>query len=372
MVLEVVIIFNRVISSEKIFEIENSSIIDLRSESEFKSGTIFGAINIPILNDKEREKVGYTYVNENISEAKRLAIRYASPRLEEIFNKFSDEFSRGKNLILFCARGGMRSGTVHNFFNSIGIRNYKLDKGYKGYRKFLIDTFATLLDKINFIVIHGKTGIGKTKILKFLENDGYPVIDLERAANHRASFLGGVNLGEQNSQKQFESIVFHDLMKIVKRADISNGDRINVFIEGESKRIGKIILPENLFNAMLNGVHLFVDLPKEIRIENLMEDYFKINNEEFRMGNYEIDNEILKEFEDSMKFLGKYTSSIEMEKYFKFFRNGNYKELALELIDNYYDPKYLNSMKKYNFEFKIMVKDLEQFLKKMKDIYKDI
>lgn len=370
--MEVEIIFNRVIGAEKIFEIENSCLIDLRSESEFKSGTISGAINVPILNDKEREEVGYTYVNENISDAKRLAIKYASLRLEEIFNKFSEEFAQGKNLILFCARGGMRSGTVHNFFNSIGIKNYKLDKGYKGYRKFLRDTFPILLDKINFIVIHGKTGIGKTKILKSLKEEGYPVIDLENAANHRASFLGGVNLGAQNSQKQFESIVFHDLMKVIRNADFSNGDRINVFVEGESKRIGKIILPEYLFNAMVNGIHLRVDLPNEIRIENLMEDYFKINNEDFRLGNYEIDNEILKDFENSMKSLEKYASSGEMRKYFDFFRNGNYRELALELIENYYDPKYLNSMKKHKFEFEFQVENLEQFLTEMRKVYSNV
>ena len=109
----------------------------------------------------------------------------------------------------------MRSFSVHNLFNSIGIKNYKLDKGYKGYRKFLRDKFPEILQKINFVVIHGKTGIGKTKVLNMLKNEGYPVIDLESAANHRASFLGGVNLGEQNSQKQFESTVFHKVIEIV-------------------------------------------------------------------------------------------------------------------------------------------------------------
>lgn len=247
---------------------QNNFVVDLRSESEFKGGTISNAINMPILNDKEREEVGYTYVNKSIFDAKKLALKYAGYKLENIFNKLSFELSQDKNIILFCARGGMRSESVHSLFNSIGIKNYKLNKGYKGYRKFVCDEFPKILEKINFIVIHGKTGIGKTKILGDLKKCGYPVVDLEMAANHRASFLGGVNLGEQNSQKQFESIVFSELMEINRSVKFIEKQKINVFIEGESKRIGKIILPECLFNAMNNGIHICVDLPIEVRIKN--------------------------------------------------------------------------------------------------------
>lgn len=223
---------------------DNVCVIDVRSEDEFKNGTISGAINIPILNNKEREEVGFTYVNKSVCDAKRLALRYAGYKLEDIFNKVSEVFENNKEIVFFCARGGMRSLTVHNLFNSIGIKNYKLDMGYKGYRKFLRENFENYLKNIRFIVIHGKTGIGKTKILKELKTQGYPVIDLERAANHRASFLGGVNLGEQNSQKNFESIIFHDILEIIKTNKCDDSEKIHVFIEGESKRIGKIIIPE--------------------------------------------------------------------------------------------------------------------------------
>lgn len=324
------------------------------------------------MNDRERQEVGYIYVNENIFDAKKLALKYAGYKLENIFERLSFEFSQNKNIILFCARGGMRSESVHSLFNSIGIKNYKLNRGYKGYRKFVCEEFPKVLERINFIVIHGKTGIGKTKILGILKKSGYPIIDLEGAANHRASFLGGVNLGDQNSQKQFESIVFSEIMEIIKNTECEENQKINVFIEGESKRIGKIILPECLFNAMNMGTHICVDLPVEIRIKNLIMDYFKVNEIDFIKNNYEINENILEDFKGSMSFLKKYSSNEDMSKYFDLFNQKRYEDLALCLIKNYYDPKYINSMKKHNFKFNFNVDTIEQFLNEMKIVYKSI
>lgn len=367
------IIFNKVIGAEKIFEIENSCIIDLRSESEFKDGSIFGAINLPLLNDCEREKVGYAYSNESVHFAKKLGFRYVGCKLEDMFDKISYEFSLNKNIIFFCARGGMRSRTVHNLFNSVGIRNYKLDKGYKGYRRFLLNHFPQIINNVNFVVIHGKTGIGKTKILNQLENLGYPVLDLEFAANHRASFLGGVNLGEQNSQKQFETIIFHKIMDIVngdKYKKILNGEKINVFVEGESKRIGKIILPDYIFSAMNNGIHVFVDLPKEVRVRNLIEDYFKVDIDSNK--NYVVDEEILNDFKQSLLMLKKYSTNNDMKKYLELFDSKKFEELAFVLMENYYDPKYLNSMNKHEFKFNFDFCSNEQFLNEIVNVYNNL
>ncbi|BAK81019.1 tRNA 2-selenouridine synthase [Candidatus Arthromitus sp. SFB-rat-Yit] len=349
---------------------DNVCVIDVRSEDEFKNGTISGAINIPILNNKEREEVGFTYVNKSVCDAKRLALRYAGYKLEDIFNKVSEVFENNKEIVFFCARGGMRSLTVHNLFNSIGIKNYKLDMGYKGYRKFLRENFENYLKNIRFIVIHGKTGIGKTKILKELKTQGYPVIDLERAANHRASFLGGVNLGEQNSQKNFESIIFHDILEIIKTNKCDDSEKIHVFIEGESKRIGKIIIPEYFFKVMNEGIHVYVDLPIQIRVENLIADYLKVSLSEIKNRKVNIDSEILKDFKESMNLLDKYSNKNNMEEYRTLFKNAEYERLAEVLIMNYYDPKYLNSMGKHNFEFKFELNNLNEFLIELKGVYK--
>lgn len=290
-----------------------------------------------------------------------------------MYDKISHEFSLDKKIIFFCARGGMRSKTVHNLFNSIGINNYKLDRGYKGYRKFLIDTFPKVLNKVNFIVIHGKTGIGKTKILNELELLGYPVLNLEFAANHRASFLGGVNLGEQNSQKQFETIAFHKIMNIVKDEKYKKffkNEKINVFVEGESKRIGKIILPEYIFSSMSNGMHIFVDSVKELRVKNLMNDYFNVNIDSNEK--YQVKDEILNEFKENLMFLKKYSTNSDMKNYIELFDLHKYEELALLLMENYYDPKYLNAMNKHDFKFKFNVSSNEEFLNEMVKLYNNL
>ncbi len=350
---------------------DNACIVDVRSEREFRDGSIYGAINIPILNDKEREEVGFVYVNESIGKAKKLGLRYAGQKLEHLFEQISGIFEENKDIVFFCARGGMRSLTVHNLFNSIGIKNFKLDKGYKGYRKFVRENFLEYLKKIRFIVIHGKTGIGKTHILNRLKADGYPVIDLEGAANHRASFLGGVNLGEQNSQKTFEGIVFHELLEIINNFDSGDDGYINVFVEGESKRIGKIILPEYIFNSMLKGVHIYADLPKHKRVCNLIEDYLKISIEDIRDG-VKVDEGILDDFKRNMEYLKKYSSEKEFNNYLQLLQNENYEELAYQLMEKYYDPKYLNSMKKHEFKHNLECDSLDDFLCKLKGLYREI
>ncbi len=317
--------------------------------------------------------MGYAYVNESVHAAKKLGFRYVGCKLEDMFDKISNEFSLDKKIIFFCARGGMRSRSVHNLFNSVGINNYKLDKGYKGYRKFLIDTFPKVLNKVNFIVIHGKTGIGKTKILNELELLGYPVLDLEFAANHRASFLGGVNLGDQNSQKQFETIAFHKIMNIVndeKYKKFFKDGKINVFVEGESKRIGKIILPEYVFSSMSQGMHIFVDMNNKVRVKNLMEDYFKVNIDSNEK--YTVKQEILDEFKENLMFLKKYSSNSDMKNYIELFDLHKYEELAELLMEKYYDPKYLNAMNKYDFKFKYYVNSNEEFLNEMINLYSNL
>ncbi len=329
-------------------------------------------MNIPVLNDKEREEVGYVYVNKSVYEAKKLGLKYVGYKLESIFERISEEFSQNKNIILFCARGGMRSLSLHNLLRSIGIKNYKLDKGYKGYRKFLRHKFPEILNRINFVVINGKTGIGKTKILNALSKEGYPVIDLEHAANHRSSLLGGVNLGYQNSQKQFETIVFHKIMDIVNDKRFLGHEKINVLIEGESKRIGKIIMPEYIFNSMNMGMHVLVDIPEDIRVENLMEDYFEIDKISLNSGEYSIDNKILDDFRDKMNSISRYCSKDDFQNYVNLFNENRYSELAYELMKNYYDPKYAKSMSKHKFDFSINVNSMDDFLNEIKNIYDNL
>ena len=186
---------------------ESFILIDVRSPSEFASETIPGAINIPIFDDEERKSVGTTYVQQSTDEAKKMGMIAASKKLPAIYEQISELDEKYDKLILFCARGGFRSSSLVSLFMTVGVNVFKLDKGYKGYRGFINENLPKVIDGVKFVVLYGNTGTGKTDILKFLEEKGQDVLDLETCANHRGSTLGSVGLGNQSSQKMFESLI---------------------------------------------------------------------------------------------------------------------------------------------------------------------
>lgn len=163
-------------------------LIDVRSPSEHKAETIPGSINLPLLDDEERTRVGTVYVNESADKAKKLGIEIVSKKLPDLYSKIIDLSNQYDNLIFFCYRGGLRSKVLVSLLDSLGIRAFKLNGGYKRYRKYVIKALPEIVKKVNFVVIHGNTGTGKTQILKILNQKGMDVLDLEGCANHRGSF----------------------------------------------------------------------------------------------------------------------------------------------------------------------------------------
>ena len=155
---------------------ENYVFIDLRSESEYDKETIPSAINIPILNDKERKIVGTTYKQKNIQKAKLLGLDIVGKKLPHIYQKISDLNKKNNSLVFFCSRGGYRSSSLVSLLSSIGTHSIKLENGYKGYRHHIIDKLPSLVKEITFIVLYGNTGTGKTEILKHLRNQGANVL----------------------------------------------------------------------------------------------------------------------------------------------------------------------------------------------------
>lgn len=323
--------------------------IDVRSPKEFREDTIPGAINIPVLLDDEREIVGTTYVQKSVEEAKSKGIDFISKRLPEIFNLIQDLYinNKEKKLVLFCSRGGMRSGSIHSLLQSLGVKVYKLKHGYKGYRKYINDNLSHILNDIEFIVLHGKTGVGKTKILEGLAHEGYDILNLEEAANHRGSLLGSVALGEQSTQKRFETYVFNSLK--VRKNNL-------VFIEGESKRIGNIIIPECLWTKMEIGYQVLIEADLELRTEILLDEYTK-NQDEV--------NELVMAI-DSLK---RYMNEERVEKYKCNLVKGEFIEVAQELMEKYYDPLYNNSLKKKNYCEIVNLKSVPNGMEQLKKIF---
>lgn len=293
-------------------------LIDVRSPCEYEDDTITGAVNIPLLNDEERKEVGTTYVNVGKIEAKKLGVRLISPKLPDIMDKVLDIKLNHSQIAAFCSRGGYRSGFFAAAFSSIGIPIYQVEGGYKSYRREVMDSLPKLNDRLNYIVLSGNTGVGKTDILHSLRRKGYPVLDLEGAANHRGSMLGSIGLGKCSSQKKFETNIYDQLM---------NAEGSYIFAEAESQKIGSVAIPKFISDKMRHGIQVFIDADIESRINNLKNDYTL--NENWK-------NESVK----AVDTLGRYISKDKIELLKREIMEGNFDFVAGELMKNYYDPMY--------------------------------
>lgn len=302
-------------------------LIDVRSPKEYESETIPGAINIPIFDNIERKLVGTTYVQQSRDSAKKIGIKAASLKLPDIYDQISELNKQYDKVILFCARGGFRSSSLVSLFMTIGVNIFKLDNGYKGYRQYINKHLPKISDDIKYIVLYGNTGTGKTEILNFLEEKGYNTLDLEGCANHRGSILGSVGLGEQSTQKMFESLVYDSLKN--RKSNI-------VFIEGESRKIGKITIPESIYTAMGEGIHLEIYADINKRIEIVLKDYV-----------HGTDKELI----NSLNYLRQQLSNRLVNKYISMIKSGNYKPVIKELMTDYYDSHYDCNSRKHSASF---------------------
>ena len=298
-------------------------LIDLRSPSEYIDGTIPGAFNIPLFNDEQRVEIGTIYRQISPERAKKAGIEIVSHKLPEIYDKVTKLSHQFKHLVFFCARGGMRSNSVVSLLEALNINALRLEGGYKAYRSHVLDNLPRLVEKITFIVLYGNTGTGKTVLLEKLKEKGMDTLDLEGCANHRGSTLGCVGLGDQNSQKTFESLIYDTLIN--KESNI-------VFIEGESKRIGKDIIPKYLFESMKNGIHIKIDASIKKRIDNILRDYV-----------HDTDIELIEAISHMRRQLG----NKKIERYIDLIKSHDYQSVIKELMEEYYDPLYEQHDKNY-------------------------
>jgi tRNA 2-selenouridine synthase len=240
-------------------------IIDVRSPAEFADDHMPGAINLAVLNDEQRIKVGTIYSKVSPFEAKKLGAALIARNIAQHLEQTLMERPKSWRPLVVCWRGGMRSGAMAHILAQIGFHVTRLDGGYKSYRRHVIDSIETLPKQLNFRVISGSTGSGKTKLLQTLKENGAQVLDLEKLAQHRGSLLGRLPNQAQPSQKMFETRLWLAL----------SGFKLDrpVYIESESRKVGVLSLPTSLVLRMHQSDCIRVNVPADVRVQFLIGDY---------------------------------------------------------------------------------------------------
>jgi len=252
----------QILNSEEFLNLRKSlSVVDVRSPGEFIEGHLPGAINIPIFNDDERAIVGTIYKNKGRIPAIKKGLEIVGPKMNEFLEEATPLAKSGK-LLVHCWRGGMRSESMAWLFERVGIECVTLQGGYKSYRNLLLEKIGNIP---NLIVIEGHTGSGKTEILQQLEVRGEQVINLEGLANHRGSVFGGIGQLPQPTTQQFQNDLFDEIygLDLAKR----------VWIEGESQTVGRVFLPDPLWECMNKAYCIEVIVPRSDRINRLVIEY---------------------------------------------------------------------------------------------------
>ncbi|SHG93950.1 tRNA 2-selenouridine(34) synthase MnmH [Tepidibacter thalassicus] len=341
---------NRGIDIENAFKFEDVIFVDVRSPLEYEEDRIINSINIPILDDKERKIVGTIYKKQGKEFAIEKGLEFVSKKIKNLYIQFNDLSKSYKNIVVYCSRGGMRSGSVVNFLLNLGISVYQLKGGYKSYRNYVINFLENIDKNYRFIVLHGLTGVGKTDAIRYLNEKGLRGLDLESLARNCGSVFGHVCFNDNPpSQKLFESLIFDY---------IRNSNSKYIFIESESKRIGSVLIPNSVYDTMIkDGYHVLFESDIEFRVKRLVDQYINLNCKN--------DIVILECLEKLRKRLGN-------EKIDYLIEQLNLKEYAIiakELIINYYDPLYKYSINKFNYNDIISCDDFEKAMAKLIKIY---
>ena len=313
---------------EDALEIKDCVFIDVRTPKEFEEYHIKDAINVPLFSNSERHEIGCLY--KQVSQEK--AIQFGMDMFLSRVDSYLKEIKGiKKDLIVYCWRGGMRSRAIAELFNTKGYRVWQLDGGIKAYRNYILKKLNEFNYDFEFYVLCGLTGSGKTKVLKNFENS----LDLEDLAQHRGSLFGGVGL-KRRSQKMFDVLLFSEL------EGLKGFNR--VLIEGESRKIGDLILPEKLFTKIRRGKKIFLEVNLDERAKNIREEYF-VGSQILEIKNILLNmKQIL-----SINVVNDLVNKVD---------EGDYFYVSKKLLEKYYDSKYRYTMKDFKFDF--FVKNLEE------------
>lgn len=305
-------------SLSDVYALDVDDIIDVRSPSEFAEDHIPGAINLPVLSDLQRAEVGTIYKQQSPFMARKLGAALIAENAAHLLQSYFADFDGSYRPLLYCWRGGQRSGSLAIILKQIGWRVQLIDGGYKSYRRHVVAALYDTPIQSPVVLLDGPTGTAKTDILKRLSTSGMQIIDLEGLANHRGSLFGHWDQ-PQPSQKAFES----GLAKAITSLDPTRP----VIIEAESNRIGDCRIPPQLWSAMTAAPRIRLNAPIAARAEYLTRAYHDLIADTDRM-------------QDVLNRLRPYHAAKVIEDWKKLAIAGQYAALADGLMQAHYDPRY--------------------------------
>jgi tRNA 2-selenouridine synthase len=300
-------------------------IIDVRSPAEYALDHIPGAINYPVLNNEERIQIGTLYKQVSPFAAKKLGAAFVAKNIAKHLEDSLVHFPREWRPLVYCWRGGERSGSFTHILNRIGWKAKQLESGYQGFRRAVIQGLEQSAKDFNFQVICGMTGSGKTRILQELKLLGAQILDLEALASHRGSVLGNEPLNEQPTQKGFETRLW----------DAFNGlDNTKiVYVESESKKVGAVHIPDTLMEKIRIGQCIELCSSRQTRVSWLLREYHHFLSD--------TDN-----FKQKLSLLSSRYGKQKIASWHAAIEAGHFDSLVKELLELHYDPAYQTSIER--------------------------
>lgn len=326
-------------------------VLDVRSPAEYKYAHIPGSYSLPLFTDEERKIVGTTYKQQSREQAIKIGLDFFGPKMrlmvekaEEIIGNRQRAINNHANdgnplpiancLLLYCWRGGMRSGAVSWLLDMYGFKVCTLIGGYKKFRNYVLDTFKL---PFKFNILGGYTGSGKTELLKSLKEKGETVIDLEDIAKHKGSAFGSIGMPEQPGQEMFENLLATELRKSIVKNELSIKDTSHsplaihhspLWLEDESQRIGHVNIPNELWKIMRQSPVYFLDIPFEERLRHIIQEYGQLDP---------------KKVEEAIIRISQKLGNLNAKTAILLLKEGKIAE-SFDILLKYYDKQYFKSL----------------------------
>lgn len=301
---------------------EFDEFIDARTPAEFAEDHIPGAINCPVLENEQRAIVGTIYKQRSAFEARRIGGAMVAENIARHMRERFQDKPKGWRPLIYCWRGGQRSGSFVTWLRLVGWDACQLEGGYKNWRRAVVAELATLPQRFDLRVICGATGSAKTRVLEALAGLGAQVLDLEHLAAHKGSVLGSLPDRPQPTQKSFETTLFQALRGFDPGRP--------VFVEAESRKIGRIQVPEALIERMRASACVAIDATREARLEFLVRDYAYLGDD-------------IGDLQQKIDFLKGLQSNETLSEWKRLAAEHDLPTLFGEFIDKHYDPLYQRS-----------------------------